>query len=98
MTDNERDWLRPKYIDRLKNFYHIEIAAIDYHPLPYSTPPKYMTENMPGKLLADIPPVANPATGFGQAVFDVQDAFYIPYGNFAGYRRGGPWIKIIALD
>jgi 4-amino-4-deoxy-L-arabinose transferase-like glycosyltransferase len=98
MLNNEKAWLKPKFIEELKYSNNVDILVVDYHPLPYSTPPKYMTEYIPGKLLADIPPVANPATGFGEAVFDMQDAFYIPYGNFAGYSRGGPWIKIYALD
>ncbi|MCX7918956.1 MAG: glycosyltransferase family 39 protein [bacterium] len=94
MPDNKKDWVQPKYIDELIYGYNVEILVIDYHPLPYSTPPHYLQGYQPGRLLANIAPVTPELSGFGRAVFDMQDAFYIPYGNFAGYRRGGPWIRI----
>jgi hypothetical protein len=93
-----RTWLTPEYIDQLRDESKVQVLIVDYHPLFYSTSPEQLNGYQPGPILAEFRPVANNVPGFGPAVFDPIDAFYIPYARFAGTIRGGPWIRIFWLE
>ena len=87
-------WLTPEYVSHLSHDDNIGVLVVDFHPLFYSTPPAKLLEVQPGKIAAEFRPVSDDISGFGNAVFDPIDAFYVPLAHFKGYLRGGPWIRI----
>jgi hypothetical protein len=91
-------WLTPEYANHLYVDGNIKILVVDFHPLFYSTPPEKLYAYQPGKIIAEFRPVSNNTPGFGNAVFDPIDAFYVPWAHFKGYLRGGPWIRIYDLS
>lgn len=91
-------WLNPEYIAQISDVDKVQILIVDYHPLFYSINPKLLIGYQPGKILAEFRPIADNVSGFGSAVFDPIDAFYIPYARFNGYVCGGPWIRIFWLE
>jgi hypothetical protein len=80
----------------------MEVAAVDVlvthdHPLPYSTiSSRALTRLEPRlRLLAEFDPFTERGS---EAVFERDDAYYVPIHGFAGVERPGPHIRIYAFE